>query len=67
MNNAVQEDSSNTWFLTLRTVERDYSFCCMSKPQALQTMLEEVARRAGDVLEAELRTPDGVVEKLPLT
>ena len=66
MHNVDQEDPSSTWYLKLRTVEREYSFCCMSKAQALQTMLEEVARRAGTVLEAELRTPDGIVEKLPL-
>lgn len=62
---SMSEEPRN-WYLHLRTADGEYSFCCMSKEQALQTLMQEVGRRAGDVVEAELKNPDGQVERLPL-
>ena len=59
-------DESSNWYLTIRTAERDYSFCCMSKDKAMQTLVEEVDRLGGTAVEAELRHPHGEIEKLPL-
>ena len=52
--------------MTIRTMEREYSFCCMSKEKAMETLVEEVGRLHGDAIEAELRHPSGMVETLPL-
>ncbi len=57
---------STSWYLHLRTAEREFSFCCMSKEKALDTLLQEVDRLGGNVIEAELRHPGGQVERLPL-
>jgi hypothetical protein len=55
------------WFLNIRTAEKEYSFCCMSKERAMETLVEEVDRLGGDVVQAELRHPSGRVERLPLS
>lgn len=39
----------------------------MSKEKAMQTLIEEIDRLGGGVLEAELKHPSGDVEKLSLT
>lgn len=62
----MPQESTN-WFLNIRTTEKDYSFCCMSKEKAMQTLIEEIDRLGGGVLEAELKHPSGDVEKLSLT
>jgi hypothetical protein len=54
------------WFLKIRTAEREYSFCCMSKMNAMETLIEQIDALGGHVIEAELRHPSGEVEKLPL-
>ncbi len=62
----MPEELTN-WFLNIRTTGNEYSFCCMSKEKAMQTLIEEIDRLGGDVIEAELRHPSGRLEKLPLT
>lgn len=57
---------STIWYLHIRTNEKEYSFCCMSKEKAMETLVEEVDRLGGGVVEAELRNPSGAVEKLPI-
>jgi hypothetical protein len=59
-------DEASNWFLRIRTADRDYSFCCMSKERAMQTLIEEIDRLGGNVLEAELRHPSGQIERLPM-
>jgi hypothetical protein len=59
-------DEPTNWFLTIRTSQQEYAFCCMSKENAMKKLIEEVDRLGGGVLEAELRHPSGTVEKLPL-
>jgi hypothetical protein len=61
----MAEEQTN-WYLRIRTTEKEYSFCCMSKERALKTLVDEVGRLQGDVVEAELRHPTGHVERLPL-
>lgn len=59
-------DEATNWYLNIRTAQREYSFCCMSKQMAMETLVNEVDRLGGEVLEAELRHPSGKVERLPL-
>ncbi len=59
-------DEQTNWFLQIRTDSGEYSYCCMSKEKAMQTLVDEVDRLGGEVLEAELRHPSGRVERLPL-
>jgi hypothetical protein len=63
---ATIPDESTNWFLNIRTAAKEYSFCCMSKEKAMETLIEEIDRLGGDVIEAELKHPGGHVEKLPL-
>lgn len=55
-----------TWFLTIRTADNEFSFCCMSKENAMETLIDEIDRMGGNVIEAELRDPAGAIEILPL-
>jgi hypothetical protein len=59
----MAEEQTN-WYLRIRTTDKEYSFCCMSKERALKTLVDEVGRLQGDVVEAELRHPTGHVERL---
>lgn len=59
-------DEQTNWFLQIRTHDDEYSYCCMSKEKAMQTLIDEVYRLAGEVVEAELKHPNGQLERLPL-
>ena len=59
-------EDATSWFLNIRTAEKEYSFCCMSKERAMETLIEQIERLGGGVIEAELRHPSGEVERLPL-
>jgi hypothetical protein len=61
---SMSEEPRN-WYLHIRTVDSEYSFCCMSNEHVLQTLME-MDRCAGDVVEAELRTRDGQIGRLRL-
>jgi hypothetical protein len=63
----TMSEEPRNWYLTIRTADQEYSFCCMSKEKAMETLVNEVDRLGGGVLEAELRHPSGRVETLPLT
>ena len=61
----MAEDSTR-WFLIIRTADEEHSYCCMTKQTAMETLIDEVARFHGEVIEAELRHPNGEIETLPL-
>lgn len=59
-------EETTQWYLHIRTADDEHSFCCMSKEQAMEMLIDEVDRLRGEVIEAELRHPSGYVEILPL-